>query len=97
MGIYAKVSAEINCNNKKTTKTIKQVLKKMAQEDDNGNFNFSSVLVEGETVFLEHDSNRSVNLYWQLEKIWEKINEIEGVQNMNAPIMVEGEGFYAEN
>jgi len=96
MGVYAETSgASITCKNKKVAEAIYNILKVQADKsDENGNSFATELDYDDGLVVFHASSGRVQNLEWQLQQIWEAIKDIDGVEELQASFLVEGDGVY---
>lgn len=99
MGVYAETSgARVICKDPASAEAVVKVLEEQAGKGDpNGNNFAQEIERNGETIYFRASSGRIQNLEWQLGKIWETIRGLEGVEELDAPLMVEAGGIYYSN
>lgn len=100
MGVYTQSNVEIACLDKASASKVKNLINQKCKENlDDLNYDCTNLeLSEGETIVcLNKASNRTQNLDYQLEELWKLIKDIDGVVEMNAPVMVEGDGHFYTN
>lgn len=98
MGVYARTNFEVTCDTHDTAKKVLKVLEERTKEGDaNGNTFGRDLQIEDNQVFGEEDSPRVQNLEYRTQEMWEAIKDIKGVQELNAPFLLEGDGMYFSN
>jgi len=100
MGVYAESSIQITCKNNKSAQEVKsRIIQKKEEMKEDFNYDFTKLEVaKGDNeVFLDKSSERVQNLEYQIEELWKLVKNIPGVEELNAPIMVEGDGLCFSN
>lgn len=96
MGVFTQTNATIVCKDEVSAEKVFDALAHLRASATDDNFQFHVLERDNNQVFIEHSSNRSQNLEWQFEQVWEKIQEIDGVEHLSAPFMVEDNGMFFE-
>lgn len=102
MGTFAETSIEITCKDGETAKKVFEIIgKKHRENKEDFNFDYSKLNFEfdvnGGYVYLDKSSGRIQNLEYQCEELWKLIKDIPGVEEMDAPFMIEGDGMCFSN
>jgi hypothetical protein len=100
MGVYAETHVEIQVKKKKNAEKVVDVLKAMKPDDDGNTWLFNidmSGHFDDYTIYGFMSSGRVQNLEWKCGEIWEAIKGMEGVKELYAPFMIEGDGMSYSN
>lgn len=106
MGMYAQTDFTIRTDSRNSAEEVEKALKSMKVDEHGNDFatgERAKLTVDGGLTksgepwgevsgFM--DSGRIQNLEYQCEQVWLAVKGIEGVEEMDAPFMMEAEGIY---
>ncbi len=98
MGIYSETHFEIRCKNKEIAERVQKILEEKKDEHEN-------TFGQGFELYTNEDGTNAVlagfessgrvqNLEYRITEMWEAIKDIEGVEELTAPFLIEGEGMF---